>query len=86
MNNLDEQSIAIYPNPFTSDVYVDFSTLSGGQATITVTNINGQQLLERSINTTKQVEKVDLSSLAKGIYFVNATSDTGTTIVKVIKR
>ena len=86
MNNQDAQSIAIYPNPFTSDVYIDCSTLSGGQATITVTNINGQQLLERSINTTEQIEKVDLSSLTKGMYFVNVTSDIGTTIVKVIKR
>ena len=70
----------------TSDVHIKLSTISGGQATITVTNINGQQLLERSINNTEQVEKVDLSSLTKGMYFVNVTSDIGTTIVKVIKR
>jgi hypothetical protein len=86
IDNLDEQSIAIYPNPFTYDVYINFSTLSGGQATITVTNINGQQLLKRSINNTEEIEKVDLSSLSKGIYFVKVTSDIGTTIVKVIKR
>jgi len=86
MNNQDEQNIAIYPNPFTSDVYIDLRTISGGEATIIVTNINGQQLLERSINTTEQIEKVDLSSLTKGMYFVNVTSDIGTTVVKVIKR
>ena len=86
MNNQDEQNIAIYPNPFTSDVYIDLRTISGGEATITVTNINGQQLLERSINTTEQVEKVDLSSLTKGMYFVNVSTATETTIVKVIKR
>ena len=86
MNNQDAQNIAVYPNPFTSDVYINCSTLSGGQATITVTNINGQQLLERSINDTEEIEKVDLSSLLKGIYFVHVTSDTSSTIVKVIKR
>jgi hypothetical protein len=86
MNNLDEQNIAIYPNPFTSDVYIDVRTISKGEATITVTNINGQQLLERSINTTEQIEKVDLSSLTKGMYFVNVSTATETTIVKVIKR
>jgi hypothetical protein len=85
-DNLDEQSIAIYPNPFTSDVYIDCSTLSGGQITIVVSNVAGQQLIERSINNTQEIEKVDLSSLPKGMYFVNVTSDTGTTIVKVIKR
>ena len=86
MNNQDEQNIAIYPNPFTSDVYIDCSTLSGGKVTIVVSNVAGQQLIERSINTTEQIEKVDLSSLPKGMYFVNVTSDTGTTTVKVIKR
>jgi hypothetical protein len=86
MNNLDEQNIAIYPNPFTSDVYIDCSTLSGGQVTIVVSNVAGQQLIERSISNTGQIEKVDLSSLPKGMYFVNVTSDTGTTTVKVIKR
>jgi hypothetical protein len=85
MNNLDEQNIAVYPNPFTSDVYINCSTLSGRQATITVTNINVQQLVQKSVNNTEQIEKVDLSSLSKGMYFMNVTSDIGTTIVKVIK-
>jgi alpha-tubulin suppressor-like RCC1 family protein len=85
MNSLDKLSIAIYPNPFTSDVYINVSTLSGAEATIKVANLSGQQLLERSLNTTQSIEKVDLSSLPKGIYFVHVTSATGTTIVKVIK-
>ena len=86
MNNLDKPSIAIYPNPFTSDVYINVSTLSRVEATIRVANLSGQQLLERSLNTTQSIEKVDLSSLPKGIYFVHVTSVTGTTVVKVIKR
>jgi parallel beta-helix repeat protein len=85
MNNLDKPSIAIYPNPFTSDVYINVSTLSGAEATIRVANLSGQQLLERSLNATQSIEKVDLSSLPKGIYFVYVTSVTGTTVVKVIK-
>jgi hypothetical protein len=85
MNNLAKPSIAIYPNPFTSDVYINFSTLSGAEATIKVTNLSGQQLLERSIDNTQSIEKVDLSSLPKGIYFVHITTATGNTIVKVIK-
>jgi hypothetical protein len=86
MNNQDEQNIAIYPNPFTSDVYINVSTLSGAKAIIRVANLSGQQLLERSLNTTQSIEKVDLSSLPKGIYFVHVTSVTSTTVVKVIKR
>ena len=86
IDNLDEQSIAIYPNPFTSDVYINVSTLSGAKAIIRVANLSGQQLLERSLNTTQSIEKVDLSSLPKGIYFVHVTSVTSTTVVKVIKR
>jgi hypothetical protein len=85
MNSLDKPSITIYPNPFTSDVYINVSTLSGAEATIRVANLSGQQLLERSLNTTQSIEKVDLSSLPKGIYFVHVTSVTGTTVVKVIK-
>jgi hypothetical protein len=86
MNNLDEQSIAIYPNPFTSDVYIDLSTISGGKVTIQVSNVAGQQLIERSISEPHQIEKVDLSSLPKGIYFVKVTTATSTSIVKVIKK
>ncbi|MFT6745058.1 MAG: hypothetical protein ACJAR8_001615, partial [Bacteroidia bacterium] len=54
------------------------------KATIKLTNLSGQQLLERSLNTTQSIEKVDLSSLPKGIYFVHVTSATSTTVVKVI--
>ena len=86
MNNLDEQNIAVYPNPFTSDVYIDLSTISGGKVTIAVSNVAGQQLLERSISEPQQIEKVDLSSLPKGIYFVKVNSATSTSIVKVIKK
>jgi len=85
-DNLYGESIAIYPNPFTSDVYIDFSTLSGGEATIAITNINGKQLIEQSIDNTEQIEKVDLSSLPEGLYFVKVTTATSTRIVKVIKK
>ncbi|MFT4598438.1 MAG: hypothetical protein ACI9WM_000685 [Arenicella sp.] len=86
MNNLAKPSIAIYPNPFTSDVYINFSTLSGAEATIKVTNLSGQQLLERSIDNTQSIENVDLSSLKKGVYFINITSDSKSSMIKVIKR
>jgi hypothetical protein len=85
INSIAKPSIAIYPNPFTSDVYINLSTLSGAEATIKVTNLSGQQLLERSIDDTQSIEKIDLSSLPKGIYFVHITTATGNTIVKVIK-
>lgn len=86
MDNLDGQNMAIYPNPFTSDVYIDLSTISGAAATIQVINIAGQQLIKRSISEPQQIEKVDLSSLPKGIYFVKVTTANSASIVKVIKR
>ena len=56
------------------------------KATIKLTNLSGQQLLERSLNTTQSIEKVDLSSLPKGMYFVKVSMATSSSIVKVIKR
>ena len=63
-----------------------FSAVLSMKATIKLTNLSGQQLLERSIDNTQSIENVDLSSLKKGVYFINITSDSKSSMIKVIKR
>jgi len=71
-------SVAIYPNPTTG-----LLTITGidGQFDVTVTNVQGQQILRSAV---AGQATLDLSNQPKGIYFVRLTSDNSSRIEKVV--
>ncbi len=69
--------INIYPNPANDNIIIENSTFAKNQ-TISVYNIQGNMLLQQAIWQTKT--EIDISTLAKGIYFVNLkTKEEGIT-------
>jgi uncharacterized protein (TIGR02145 family) len=71
-------SVEVYPNP--ADDVLNFRNLSGA-AVITVYDLHGKALL----NTTITDNRIDISTLPKGIYFVHISNGNETAIRKVVK-
>jgi hypothetical protein len=75
-------SVSVYPNPAEEMITV---TLSGfSQAMMTMTDVNGKTVLQQSLNGEKT--QIDLSTMAKGIYFIKIISDRGTFNQKLMVR
>lgn len=69
--------ISIYPNPVKDYLYFNKST----PAIITIYNNKGQKCFEK----TNESNKINIQSLAKGIYFLHYRSETADTVKKLIK-
>ena len=67
----------IYPNPVN-----DVLTIEGPSGLITVTNINGKLVIERTHNIQSNI---DFSKLPAGVYILNINTPNGTVKRRVIK-
>jgi len=74
--------ISIYPNPAKNVVHVKIPS-NENKLTITFFDVLGKQILQRSINST--YNQIDVSSLSKGIYIVNAKSKNKAKSFKLVK-
>ncbi|MBA3682148.1 MAG: SBBP repeat-containing protein [Bacteroidetes bacterium] len=71
-SSFSAQSISIYPNPTNSNITIDALALNGLNYNIEIKNLLGQTLLIKTVkNASLNSETVELSSLSKGVYFVN---------------
>ena len=83
-SNMNNEAISVYPNPAHNNLFVH---VTENASSITVTNIIGQTVIaEQKVNANQEVQTLDITSLADGIYFVrvNAT-DTTPKIIRFIK-
>jgi len=71
-NHLD---ISIYPNPTTDYLFIDNSTSNN----IFVYNIIGKELIKESGN------RINVSSLSKGVYFIKVSDGVNSSTKKFIK-
>lgn len=74
--------IKIYPNPFRQNIHVQIpSELQNSK--VQVINMKGQQVWYKNINTD---EKVDLSHLEPGLYFLRIANNKHHSVVKIQKQ
>lgn len=71
IENEDNFSVYVYPNPATNFINVKFNVDNYANAILTITNVQGQKVSTKKV--TSQNEMVDVSILSKGVYFVNIT-------------
>ena len=76
--NENTSPIHIYPNPTSGVITIDGKNIEA----IEVLNINGQIIKE--IAVTEEQFNIDLSSHAKGVYFINIKTDKGIVIEKIV--
>ncbi|WP_396169836.1 N-acetylmuramoyl-L-alanine amidase [Flavobacterium sp.] len=68
--NINEQAI-FYPNPFTSEVKINFNTNQIGKVSIRIMDLTGRILKQTSINTEGSFSNeviIDTDNLSKGMY------------------
>lgn len=80
-----ENSLVIYPNPFSSSITVSVVSSSGVEnSALAIYNILGEVVFETDASHSLSMT-IDMSELASGIYFIKVTSDEGVIMKKVIK-
>ena len=79
-DDLLAESIRAYPNPATN--YVNLDVPEGAE--IRMVNMVGQQIMNRE--NTNASERIDLSGLDKGFYFVQVTHESNTASMRIVKK
>ena len=81
--NILPESIKIFPSPATNKITLE-TELSAKSNTVSILNIQGQEILKQVVTTTKTV--IDISDLSKGIYFIKYENENGSDTQKLIKQ
>ncbi len=78
VNELNYQKLNFFPNPTTGTITIESNDLIGKN--IFITNIEGRVVKTATLTSDNQV--IDLSDVAKGVYYLRADNYAGTVIVK----
>jgi hypothetical protein len=72
------QSLHIFPNPNSGELFVDFSGWVSGPAQLRILNLQGQELAQKVLRTDAGVQSLTIpSTLVNGFYFLEAKSESG---------
>ncbi len=72
----------VYPNPATDFVNVKFDIEKYHNMGVQMVNSNGQVVYNASLNTVNH--RIDVTSMAAGVYFIKVTADEGSMVEKVV--
>jgi hypothetical protein len=82
----DGTSLELYPNPTSDVINVSFNGSKTHNLTVRVVNVNGQLVFNDVVGQYAGQYKnaIDLSTEAKGVYFIQLITDQGTINRKVV--
>jgi PKD repeat protein len=72
---LNQSSISVYPSPVKNELNVSVS--NGAITSITIVDVMGKTIVEQEEKISAATKSVEVSSLAKGAYWVEAKSSSG---------
>lgn len=81
LNEFENGDFVFYPNPV-SDIVTIALKNNGSIANIAVYDMLGKLIVSQKPNSAAATETVDLSSISKGIYLLEVTTDTNLKVVK----
>ncbi|MES2838356.1 MAG: T9SS type A sorting domain-containing protein [Bacteroidota bacterium] len=81
------KDLSVYPNPATDNVVIDFNIATPSNVSVKLMGLNGQLVYTKELGqfAGKFSHSVDMSSEAKGVYFIQITTDKDVINKKVIK-
>ena len=86
VNEVTTLAHTVYPNPFTNEVRINAAEAVNGNASISVFNVLGEQVISKAMNCNETTEFViDGSSLNAGIYFYNISTENGELKGRIVK-
>ena len=80
----NKESFSIYPNPSADFIEIKLNNSPSKNTTLDIYNNTG--ILQKSEHLTDSTTQINISNLATGIYFLKITSETGTSVKKLIKK
>lgn len=83
IGDVQTQSLVVFPNPASSLLNIKMPDGFSGAANLTVSDVSGKVLLEKTIDTANPVLNVE--QLSNGIYVVRLSGESGVFIGKIIK-
>ncbi len=86
VNEINGNSISIFPNPTLAEVQVRFSRPIDQQLQLQVHHVNGKLLFQRQLNAGHLQEDISLANLPAGVYLLSLQSGTDRLIRKIIKQ
>jgi Secretion system C-terminal sorting domain len=76
----ESKSFLVYPNPVTSILYIESSTII---KSISIMDVNGRIIFENKNDS--EIMTINTENLTSGIYFLKVINVNGTSIQKIIK-
>jgi len=86
VNELGDLTITILPNPFESDILIDFSASTNADFVIDLFSSSGSRLKTHSIKSGSTQFNVNTSDVPPGIYFLRMQSMQGVIVEKIVKQ
>ncbi|MFI5221042.1 MAG: T9SS type A sorting domain-containing protein [Bacteroidia bacterium] len=87
-NNEMDESITVYPNPFTNTVFTKINSTTATSVVVELKDITGKMILSKQQIIDKGLTQIQLENwdeLQQGIYFVLIKTETMSTKIKLIK-
>lgn len=72
---LNQRTIKLYPNPTTTDLYIEFSNKEASEYHLSIYSVNGQLIYYQDGITTEKIH-VDMSEVANGAYVYRLSNNT----------
>jgi formylglycine-generating enzyme required for sulfatase activity len=72
---VNEKTLQIFPNPMQGQAEISFYTKQAGNATLSIYDITGKEVLHTVDNLLQGRQKYQLTGLKQGVYFINIGGD-----------
>ncbi|HEY0029562.1 MAG TPA: SBBP repeat-containing protein, partial [Bacteroidia bacterium] len=88
IENSDLSLFGVYPNPTTSDIFLDLLLKKAGAIKITIMNVTGQTVFSEDVNAVagNYKKQISLNNLAKGIYYLQISTGNEVINKKIVKQ
>lgn len=83
-SQFNKESFSFYPNP--SEDFIEINLNNSFSKSTALEIYNNIGILQKTEHLTNTITQVDINNLATGIYFLKITSETGTSVKKLIKK
>ncbi|ASS50455.1 MAG: hypothetical protein A3D31_12875 [Candidatus Fluviicola riflensis] len=85
VNELSETDLMIVPNPANDVITISYTNTTSGKVELSLTSADGKIVAFRTVEAAASFnEKMDVSALSNGVYFVKLNMNTGTVTKKII--
>lgn len=85
INQVNENDISLFPNPFENQITINSSQLVKGETTFTINTISGQEVFNRFVKNYTGTIQLNIGELNTGIYFLKISNGSNVITKKIIK-